>query len=244
MTSRWSWRSARVAIMAVVLVSTIRSGWGGLCRLGPRTQGATDAFAGASLIGPERRVSGPTPVNPLQTPPSSRARRGLQSPVFPANRPNLVTVQSLAQVSVGSGSLRLWAVRSWPRYSNSERCCCRQVWAAERARSANRSPWIHPIWTMWWDQSGETIGWKFRSERHIETTRSIKNGAAPMSTFVWITLAVLYVTAVFTIAMATLRKGHTALFWFGFLFPFLWIAGALMEPTSRVAAAEARTDLQ
>ena len=44
--------------------------------------------------------------------------------------------------------------------------------------------------------------------------------------------------------MATLRKGHTALFWFGFLFPFLWIAGALMEPTSRVAAAEARTDLQ
>lgn len=40
-----------------------------------------------------------------------------------------------------------------------------------------------------------------------------------MSTFVWITLAVLYVTAVFTIALATLRKGHTALFWFGFLFP-------------------------
>ena len=65
-----------------------------------------------------------------------------------------------------------------------------------------------------------------------------------MSTFVWITLAVLYVTAVCTIALTTLRKGHTALFWFGFLFPFLWIAGALMEPTSRVAAAEARTDLQ
>mgnify|MGYP003287358908 CR=1 FL=1 len=65
-----------------------------------------------------------------------------------------------------------------------------------------------------------------------------------MSTFVWITLAILYVTAVFTIALATLRKGHTALFWFGFLFPFLWIAGALMEPTSRVAAAEARTHLQ
>lgn len=65
-----------------------------------------------------------------------------------------------------------------------------------------------------------------------------------MSTFVWITLAILYVTAVFTIAMATLRKGHTALFWFGFLFPFLWIAGALMEPTPRVAAAESRTQLE
>jgi hypothetical protein len=65
-----------------------------------------------------------------------------------------------------------------------------------------------------------------------------------MSTFVWITLAVLYVTAVFVLGLATLRKGHTALFWFGFLIPLLWIVGALMEPTSRVAAAEARTHLQ
>ena len=65
-----------------------------------------------------------------------------------------------------------------------------------------------------------------------------------MSTFVWITLAVLYVIAVFTIAMATLRKGHTALFWFGLLFPLLWIVGALMQPTSRAAAAEARTHPQ
>ena len=65
-----------------------------------------------------------------------------------------------------------------------------------------------------------------------------------MSAFLWITLAVLYVIAVFTIAMTTLRNGHTAMFWFGFLFPLLWIIGAFMEPTSKVAAAEARTRLQ
>lgn len=65
-----------------------------------------------------------------------------------------------------------------------------------------------------------------------------------MEALVWITLATLYVIAVFTIAMTTLRKGHTAMFWFGFLFPLLWIVGALMEPTSQVAAAEARTRLQ
>ena len=65
-----------------------------------------------------------------------------------------------------------------------------------------------------------------------------------MSTFVWILLVTLYITAVFTIALATLRKGHTALFWFGFLFPLLWIVGAFMEPTSQVAAADARTRLQ
>ena len=65
-----------------------------------------------------------------------------------------------------------------------------------------------------------------------------------MSTLLWILLATLYVIAVFTIAMTTLRKGHTAMFWFGFLFPLLWIVGAFMEPTSRVAAAESRARLQ
>ena len=65
-----------------------------------------------------------------------------------------------------------------------------------------------------------------------------------MSTFLWILLATLYITAVFTIALTTLRNGHTAMFWFGFIFPLLWIVGAFMEPTSKVAAAEARTRLQ
>ena len=65
-----------------------------------------------------------------------------------------------------------------------------------------------------------------------------------MSTFLWILLATLYVTAVFTIALTTLRNGHTALFWFGFIFPLLWIVGAFMEPTSEVAAADAKARLQ
>ena len=60
----------------------------------------------------------------------------------------------------------------------------------------------------------------------------------------WITLAVLYVIAVFTIALTTLRKGHTALFWFGFIFPILWIVGALMAPTPAVAAADGSTGVQ
>ena len=40
----------------------------------------------------------------------------------------------------------------------------------------------------------------------------------------------LYLTALFVLGLTTLRKGHTVLFWFGILFPFLWIAGALMRP--------------
>jgi hypothetical protein len=65
-----------------------------------------------------------------------------------------------------------------------------------------------------------------------------------MSTFLWIVLVVLYLTALIVLGIATLRKGHTALFWFGILCPFLWIVGALMRPTPAAAAAEARTKLQ
>ncbi len=65
-----------------------------------------------------------------------------------------------------------------------------------------------------------------------------------MSTFLWLLLAVLYFTALFVLGFATLRKGHTVLFWFGILFPFLWIVGALMQPTARVAAAEAANTVQ
>jgi len=63
-----------------------------------------------------------------------------------------------------------------------------------------------------------------------------------MSPLLWFLLAVLYFTALFVLGLATLRKGHTALFWFGILFPFLWIVGALMQPTA--AAVEAGGTLQ
>jgi hypothetical protein len=39
------------------------------------------------------------------------------------------------------------------------------------------------------------------------------------------------------LGVTTLRKGHTALFWFGIIFPILWIVGALMAPTPRAVAA-------
>ena len=56
-------------------------------------------------------------------------------------------------------------------------------------------------------------------------------------TLLWILLGVLYVMAWFFLGMATLRKGHTALFWIGIFLPFLWIIGALMAPTPRAAGA-------
>ena len=63
-------------------------------------------------------------------------------------------------------------------------------------------------------------------------------------TFLWIILAVLYITLLVSLGMATLRKGHTALFIFGIFFPVLWIVGAVIEPTPAVAAAESRASLQ
>jgi len=75
---------------------------------------------------------------------------------------------------------------------------------------------------------------------------SVQNptGVAAVSTFLWILLGVLYLTALIVLGLATLRKGHTALFFVGIIFPLLWIVGALMEPTPRVAAAEASSNLQ
>ena len=56
----------------------------------------------------------------------------------------------------------------------------------------------------------------------------------------WILLATLYLVAIVTLGLATLRKGHTVLFWVGIIFPFLWIVGALMQPTPAAIAADGR----
>jgi hypothetical protein len=58
-----------------------------------------------------------------------------------------------------------------------------------------------------------------------------------MSTFLWILLGVLYLTALILLGVATLRKGHTVLFVVGIIFPILWIFGAMMAPTPRAADA-------
>jgi hypothetical protein len=54
-------------------------------------------------------------------------------------------------------------------------------------------------------------------------------------TFLWILLGVLYVLALISLGVTTLRKGHYILFWVGIIFPILWIFGAIMAPTPRAA---------
>lgn len=58
-----------------------------------------------------------------------------------------------------------------------------------------------------------------------------------MSTFLWILFAAIYLAALVSLGVSTLRKGHTILFLFGIFFPLLWIMGALMPPTPRAAGA-------
>ena len=65
-----------------------------------------------------------------------------------------------------------------------------------------------------------------------------------MSPFLWFVLAAIYLTALIVLGLSTLRKGHTALFWLGIIFPVLWIVGALMAPTAAATTAEAGTGLQ
>ena len=55
-------------------------------------------------------------------------------------------------------------------------------------------------------------------------------------TILWICLGVLYFVCLVTLGVATLRKGHGFLFFFGIFFPFLWILGALIGPTPAARA--------
>jgi hypothetical protein len=54
-----------------------------------------------------------------------------------------------------------------------------------------------------------------------------------MSTFLWIVLVAIYLTALISLGAMTLRKGHTLLFIVGIIFPILWVVGAVMAPTRR-----------
>jgi hypothetical protein len=54
-----------------------------------------------------------------------------------------------------------------------------------------------------------------------------------MSTFLWILFAAVYLAALVSLGLATLRKGHTILFVIGIFLPLLWIIGAFMPPTPR-----------
>ncbi len=46
-------------------------------------------------------------------------------------------------------------------------------------------------------------------------------------------MAVIYLVLVFTLALMTFRKGHWILGLIGFLFPFLWLIGAVLPSRRR-----------
>ena len=52
-------------------------------------------------------------------------------------------------------------------------------------------------------------------------------------TVLWVLLSVLYVVVLITLGLATLRKGHFAMFILGFFVPVFWLVGALLGPTPR-----------
>ena len=46
-------------------------------------------------------------------------------------------------------------------------------------------------------------------------------------------LGILYVVLIFTLAVTSFRKGHWILGLTGFIFPFLWLVGALLPSRYR-----------
>jgi hypothetical protein len=65
-----------------------------------------------------------------------------------------------------------------------------------------------------------------------------------VSFFAWMLLAVLYLALLFSLGLATLRRGHYVLVFVGIIFPVLWIIGALLGPTPSAVAADARAGVR
>jgi hypothetical protein len=52
-----------------------------------------------------------------------------------------------------------------------------------------------------------------------------------MSGTLWFTtLGIIYLVLLFTLAVLSFRKGHWVLGLIGFIFPLLWVVGAIMPP--------------
>jgi ATP/ADP translocase len=66
---------------------------------------------------------------------------------------------------------------------------------------------------------------------------SLPERGAAVSTVLWFLFAVLYLVILVTLGLTTLRKGHVFLFVIGIFLPFLWLIGAVIGPTPRVASA-------
>jgi hypothetical protein len=59
----------------------------------------------------------------------------------------------------------------------------------------------------------------------------------PMSTFMWVLLAAVYLALFVMLGMATLRKGHWVMFIMGIFIPLFWIIGALIPPAPRASVS-------
>jgi hypothetical protein len=53
---------------------------------------------------------------------------------------------------------------------------------------------------------------------------------ARMSGWYYGGLGILYLVLLFTVAIMTFRKGHWVLGLIGFIFPILWLIGAILPP--------------
>jgi hypothetical protein len=56
------------------------------------------------------------------------------------------------------------------------------------------------------------------------------DGCGAMSGWYYGGLGILYLVLLFTVAIMTFRKGHWILGLIGFIFPILWLIGAILPP--------------
>jgi hypothetical protein len=65
-----------------------------------------------------------------------------------------------------------------------------------------------------------------------------------VSTSAWILLGAVYLVMLWTVGVATFRRGHYVMFFAGIVLPVVWIAGVVIPPTPDVVAARAARERQ
>ena len=98
--------------------------------------------------------------------------------------------------------------------------------AAEEARRLARDLIIEPdaIASIVRDSEGKY---------HVHTSHHPVGAGATWGMFWGIGLGIIYLVLLFTLAVMTFRKGHWVLGLIGFIFPLLWLIGAILPDKRR-----------
>jgi hypothetical protein len=75
---------------------------------------------------------------------------------------------------------------------------------------------------------GQQAGWSAEPKKIVAHRRSVSGKRLTMSGIGWTITGVIYLVLICTLCILSSRKGHWVLGLVGFIFPILWLVGAIL----------------